>query len=104
MELNIKDHMNKLSEVCDTFGVRRLEIFGSGSRQDFNPRQSDIDFLVEFIEVHQLGAFERYFGLKEVLEQLFKCSVDLVEEKTVNYPYFRQAIDQERIQIYGTGR
>ncbi|MBN1139553.1 MAG: nucleotidyltransferase domain-containing protein [Anaerolineae bacterium] len=95
--------MDSLIELCDAFGVKRLELFGSASRGDFDPRQSDLDFLVDFDEGHSLGAFDRYFGFKEALEQLFQRSVDLVEEKAIRNPYFRQAIAQDRTLVYGSG-
>ena len=71
---------------------------------NFDPKQSDIDFLVEFSEVHPLGAFERYFGLREALERLFHRSVDLIEERAIRNPYFREAIERDRVLLYGTGR
>ncbi|MBN2390354.1 MAG: nucleotidyltransferase domain-containing protein [Anaerolineae bacterium] len=98
----IGNYKNKLSELCHIYGVRRLEVFGSASRHDFDPKRSDIDFLVNFTETHPLGAFEQYFGLKEALEQLFQRPVDLIEEKAIKNPYFKQAIQQDRVLIYET--
>nr|NIT57867.1 hypothetical protein [Fodinibius sp.]NIV15274.1 hypothetical protein [Fodinibius sp.]NIY26449.1 hypothetical protein [Fodinibius sp.] len=49
-----------------------------------------------------LGAFERYFGLKEALERLFQRSVDLVDVKAIKNPYFRQAIEKDKVIVYGT--
>lgn len=104
MAIDISVHMDELAELCETYGVRRLEVFGSALRSDFDPKQSDIDFLVGFSEVHPLGAFERYFGLKEALERLFHRSVDLIEERAIRNPYFREAIERDRVLLYGTGR
>jgi len=101
VQLDIADYMSKLSELCVTYGVRRLELFGSASRSDFDRGRSDVDFLVDFAETHPLGTFDRYFGLKEGLEQLFQRSVDLVEEKAIKNPYFRQAIEKDRVLVYG---
>jgi len=80
--------------------VKRLELFGSASRSDFNPEESDLDFLVAFADIYSLGAFDRYFGLKEDLEQLFQRSVDLVEVKAIRNPYFRQVIEQDKVLVY----
>lgn len=98
----IGNYKNKLSELCHIYGVKRLEVFGSASRYDFDPKRSDIDFLVNFIEAYPLGAFEQYFGFKEALEQLFQRPVDLVEEKAIRNPYFKQAIQQDRVLVYET--
>ncbi|MBC8444827.1 MAG: nucleotidyltransferase domain-containing protein [Chloroflexi bacterium] len=101
MELDLDDYMSELADLCATFGVRRLDLFGSACRSDFDLAHSDIDFLVDFAEAHPLDAFDRYLGLKEGLEQLFERSVDLVEEKAIKNPYFRQAIERDRVFVYG---
>lgn len=103
MTLEIDTYKSQLAELCERYGVRRLELFGSAAQGRFDPQHSDIDFVVDFTTEHPLGAFEQYFGFKEALEQLFKRSVDLVEEKAIRNPYFRQAIAQDRTIIYGTG-
>ncbi|MBN1580101.1 MAG: nucleotidyltransferase domain-containing protein [Anaerolineae bacterium] len=94
--------MSRLIELCDTFGVKRLELFGSATRSDFDLEQSDIDFLVDFDTSHSLGPFDQYFGLKEALERLLGRSIDLIEEKAIKNPYFKEAIAQDRMLVYGT--
>lgn len=103
MRLDISRYVDRVSELCAAYGVKRLELFGSASRGDFDFGRSDIDFLVDFIETHPLGAFDRYFGLKEELEQLFQRPVDLVEMKAIRNPYFREAIQKDKVLVYGTG-
>ena len=39
----------ELWALCRRFHVRRLDLFGSAARGDFDPERSDLDFLVEFI-------------------------------------------------------
>lgn len=102
MNLHLADYSDKLTSLCLLYGVKRLELFGSASRSDFDLVESDLDFLVEFGESHPQGAFDRYFGLKEALEQLFQRPVDLVEGKAIRNPYFRQAIEQDKVLVYGT--
>jgi hypothetical protein len=55
------------------FGVRSLAVFGSAARGEAT-EDSDLDFLVEF----DRKTFDNYMGLKELLEELFACRVDLV--------------------------
>jgi hypothetical protein len=38
----------QLAQLCREHHVRRLEVFGSAARADFDPASSDLDFLVEF--------------------------------------------------------
>ena len=102
MNLNLADYSDTLSNLCAAYGVKRLELFGSALRSDFDLEQSDLDFLIEFADNHSIGAFDRYFGLKEDLERLFQRPVDLVELKAIKNPYFRQAIEQDKVLVYGT--
>ena len=99
MSLNIRQYSDQLSNLCREYGVKRLELFGSGARPDFKSTDSDLDFLVDFAENHRLGPFDRYFGLKEALERLFQRPVDLVEMKAIKNPYFRQAVDKKKVLV-----
>jgi len=54
-------------------GVRRIGLFGSMARGDSHD-SSDLDFLVDF----ERKSFDHYMDLKEFLEELFGCTVDLV--------------------------
>ena len=72
-------HREELQALCRRFHVRRLDLFGSAARGDFDPEESDIDFLVEFDRSAPQHPFDAYFGLKEALEELFGRPVDLVE-------------------------
>src|SRR5207248_3158704 len=46
----LEKNKGKLAEVCRRFGVRRLEVFGSAVREDFDPAKSDFDFIVSFAD------------------------------------------------------
>lgn len=102
MSLNLSDYSQELTNLCVAYNVKRLELFGSASRGDFDSLTSDLDFLVEFTENSSLGPFDRYFGLKEALETLFDRSVDLIEVKAIKNPYFRQVIETDKVLVYGT--
>ena len=102
MKLNLSNYADELSNLCAIYGVKCLELFGSALHDDFDREKSDLDFLVEFGDIHSMGAFDRYFGLKEDLEQLFQRPIDLVEIKAIKNPYFRQAIEQDKVLVYGT--
>jgi predicted nucleotidyltransferase len=100
MSVGLSNYSDELSQLCARYGVKRLELFGSGSRDDFDPKKSDFDLLVEFADPKPEGAFDRYFGLKEDLERLLRRPVDLVETQAIRNPYFRQAVRQDRILVY----
>lgn len=44
----IEQHREGLEAACREYGVRRLELFGSAARDDFDEERSDLDFLVVF--------------------------------------------------------
>ena len=44
---DIAARRTELQDLCRRFGVRRLDVFGSAARGDFDPGRSDIDFLYE---------------------------------------------------------
>jgi predicted nucleotidyltransferase len=90
----------QLAAACQPFGVRRLEVFGSAARDDFDEAHSDLDFLVEFNGNPLLGTLQTYFGLKDALEALFDRPVDLVSRGAVKNPYVAASIDRDRKLLY----
>ena len=98
----IELHREELQALCRRFHVRRLDLFGSAARGDFDPERGDIDFIVEFERDTALHPFDAYFGLKEELEALFGRKVDLVELNAVRNPYLKASIEQSRENVYAT--
>jgi len=100
MIADIALHREELGELCRRFHVRRLEIFGSAARGDFDPARSDLDFLVEFQPLQPSAYVDAFFGLKEALEQLFGRPVDLVSAASIGNPYFRQSVERTKALLY----
>ena len=97
----IELHREELRGLCRRFPVRRLDLFGSAARGDFDPECSDIEFLAEFDREHpEALAFETYFGLKEALEALLGRPVDLVEPSAVRNPYLKASIEGSREPVF----
>ncbi len=99
-EAQVRARMPELTALCRRFGVRRLELFGSALRADFDPATSDLDFLLEIEPPTGLGYADAYFGLHEGLEQLFGRAVDLVSIGAVKNPHLLQAIERSRRSLY----
>jgi predicted nucleotidyltransferase len=78
-------------EKFRSFGVRRLGLFGSCARGEAGPG-SDLDFVVDL----ENETFDAYMDLKEFLEELFDCSVDLVLISSIK-PRLRETILGEAI-------
>jgi predicted nucleotidyltransferase len=95
----ILDRQGDIAMLCQRHHARRLDLFGSAARGDFEPERSDLDFLVSFDELPPVEAYDAYFSLKEGLEAVFHRPVDLVVERAVCNPYLRAQIESERQAI-----
>lgn len=89
-----------LSNVCRRFRVERLYLFGSAAEGSFDSKRSDLDFLVSLEEQPSSEYAHNYLGLAEALEQLFGRRVDLVTERSIRNPYFRETIVATRQLVY----
>jgi predicted nucleotidyltransferase len=75
-----------VGELCRRYHVRRLDIFGSAVRADFDPARSDVDLLVTFDPIRHPG-ISGYTELVEGLEAAFGRPVDLVSDSAIENPY-----------------
>ena len=96
----VEQHLPRLAELCQQYGVRRLDLFGSAARGAFDPSSSDLDFLVLFQSKSALDPADRYFGLLEDLHALFGRKVDLVDVKGARNPYFMAEALKHRVMLY----
>ena len=74
------------------FGVGRIGLFGSVARGE--AAAGDLDILVEF----DRKSFDGYMDLKEYLEKLFNCPVDLVIAEALK-PRLRDAVLKETAYV-----
>jgi len=97
----IVKNLKAIKEICVCYRVQRLELFGSAvNDENFEPENSDIDFLVEFLPLKQGEYADTYFGLLEALESIFQRHVDLVMIRAVKNPYFLESINKSRKVLY----
>jgi len=94
------EHQDEVVGLCQQFGVRRLDVFGSATSRDFDSARSDIDFLVELEPPAGTSRFDAFFGLKEGLEALLGRPVDLVDPSALDNPYFAAMVEQTRQELY----
>ena len=90
----------QISVLCERYHVKRLDLFGSAVRDDFDPSSSDVDLLVEFEDMPPAAYAQAYFGLLQELEQLFSRPVDLVTAPSLTNPYFKQRVDETKASLY----
>ncbi|HMO60655.1 MAG TPA: nucleotidyltransferase domain-containing protein [Ferruginibacter sp.] len=93
-------YSKEISKLCEAHKVKSLYAFGSVLTDKFDT-QSDIDLIVEFANIQLEDYADNYFDLKFSLEDILKRPVDLLEEKAIRNPYFKQAVNQQRQLVYG---
>ena len=91
-----------LDRLCRANGVRRLAVFGSAVRDDFDPQRSDLDVLVTLDAPSATRYAEHYFGLKEDLEHIVGRPVDLVTERSITNPLLAKSIAAEKVTLFAT--
>lgn len=96
----VEHQLEALRSLCRTYRVVRLYLFGSAANGDFHPGESDLDFLVTFVPMTPGEHYDAYFGLTKALENLFKATVDLIEEPAIRNPYFREEVEEKRVELY----
>ena len=95
----IDDNLEEIGRLCRLHGVRKLELFGSILRSDFDPQRSDVDVVVEF-EPQVANSFVNFLDFKEALERLLGRPVDLVELHAVRNRRLRHYIEQSKSPVY----
>jgi uncharacterized protein len=97
----VEERRTEVAALCEKYGVKRLDLFGSAAGEGFGIEASDLDFVVSFERRDPPELFDRYFGLKEDLEGLFGRGVDLVtEDALLKDPDFAEGVSGERVSLY----
>lgn len=96
----LEKYHKEIATLCFTHKVKKLYAFGSVLTDKFNA-DSDVDLIVDFTNIELEEYADNYFDFKFSLQDMFKRSVDLLEEKAIKNPFFRQAVNQQRQLIYG---
>ena len=97
--------LEAIAEICRRFGVSELAVFGSSLRDDFRS-DSDVDFLVRFVDNDAGPWMSKFIDMEEELGKLLARKVDLVSwnavEESTN-PYRRNHILRHARPIYAQG-
>jgi predicted nucleotidyltransferase len=87
--------------VCSKHPVERVQVFGSAASGKAHAG-SDVDLLIEFQSGARIGLLEMG-GIKEELEELLGCQVDLLSRAAVERsrnPYRRESILAAPVTVY----
>jgi predicted nucleotidyltransferase len=93
-------YKNEINALCANHKVRTLYAFGSVLTPNFNTN-SDIDLIVDFMEIDVKDYADNYFDFKFSLQDIFNRPVDLLEEQAIKNPYFKQVVNQTKELVYG---
>ncbi|HEX4350445.1 MAG TPA: nucleotidyltransferase family protein [Verrucomicrobiae bacterium] len=96
-ELPIVIDREKIAEFCRARGIRKLSLFGSVLRDDFDPQRSDIDVLAEFAPGVSPGL--KFFGYGDELAEIIGRKVDFNTEAWLS-KYFREEVLREALPVY----
>jgi len=96
----LEKYMTEIVELCKQYKVKTLYAFGSILTRRFN-KNSDVDLIVDFQNIPVETYFDNYIDFKFSLENVFKREVDLLEEKGIRNPFFRNIIEKKKVLVYG---
>jgi predicted nucleotidyltransferase len=96
-------HRTEIERLCERYGVRRLSLFGSILRPEFNADTSDVDLVVQFGASLPAGmsAARQYFDFKAALERVLGRPVDLVELDAMPETRLKRIIQRTQVPLYG---
>jgi hypothetical protein len=87
----------RIAEFCRARGIRKLSLFGSVLRDDFDPARSDVDVLAEFEPDALKGVGFRYFGYSEELSAIMGWKVDFCSRLN---KHIEAEVRREAVPIY----
>ena len=96
-ELPIQYDQARIARFCQERGIRKLSLFGSVLRPDFDPQRSDVDVLAEFEpEVLKHAGFQ-YFGYGQELADILGHKVDFCSRL---HPLIFNRVKDELFPVY----
>ena len=92
IEKALKDKREDILRIASMYGGQDVRVFGSLARGEAGPN-SDVDILVTLEPGRSLLDI---IGLKQDLEDLLGCKVDVVTEAAIS-PYIREQVLKEAV-------
>ena len=94
-ELPIAIDREKIAAFCRARGIRKLSLFGSVLRPDYDPERSDVDVLIELPPDTKVGL--TYFGWAEELSRIIGRKVDLCSRLN---RHIASEVQREALTVY----
>ena len=96
----LKAFVPDIIKLCKLHKVKTLHAFGSILTEKYNS-ESDIDLIVDFVNIPVDDYADNYFDFKFSLQNILKKPIDLLEEKAIKNPYFKNTINKQKQLVYG---
>jgi len=97
----MKKYKKPLADLCNNNQVvSKLYLFGSALSPQFDEAASDIDVLVETVDLPPDERGESLIALWDNLEKLFDRKVDLLTANSLRNPYLKNEVERTKKLIY----
>ena len=96
----IESKIEELNSLCIKYRVKKLFVFGSIVKGNFNTNTSDVDLIVEIENLPPEQKGEILMKLWTELELLFSRKVDLITNMNLRNPYLKKEIENSKILLY----
>ena len=101
MQPIIENRKVEIQDLCRNLKIKKLYAFGSVVSKNTFTDNSDIDFLISFVDDISLDEYsENYFQLHYQLRELLNRDIDIVTERSLSNPYFIESINRSKVLIY----
>lgn len=96
----IRAHREEIAELCRKHHVRRLSIFGSAIRDDFDPNRSDVDVIVEFEDFPLSEYLDNKWALHDELAARLNRKIDLLTWQSLINPVLIKEVESTHVMLY----
>ena len=94
LEAVLRELRNHLPQFERLYGVTKIGVFGSVARDDAS-QASDVDIVYEMSRPNLFTVVH----LKDELENILNCSVDLVRYRERMNPYLKKRIEKDGVYV-----
>ncbi|MDB6118929.1 MAG: Nucleotidyltransferase domain protein [Verrucomicrobiaceae bacterium] len=96
-QLPIKIDSERIARFCRERGIRKMSVFGSAVRDDFDPERSDVDVLADFEPGALDGVGLDYFGYGDELAEIIGRRVDFCSKLN---RHILPRVEKQMVTIY----